>query len=315
MKFKQTEKPFYIAKTFNEAISQLHKINHGRDLGINFSLAMLDNNTELINLYRRKGQPCYGELRKYKSTHGDDCTQPNNHKPSDLHSPFPDGTPLAIAARFPQIPEQDLLEFLFSNESPWRKGFKDEKNIEWTLQDGKKIGFVLTETDIDPTVFVNLLNTIKSICFYPGMISTKFKFCELVEKGLSPKEAIMLIMTINISCLPVLGQAGSIGYYFPIHLDVKRFMDSNPRDLTGGSFQDRYDYNRTYLQNIFEFEPPSKRILKANDSLFHKIKEDIGKTPSRNLKIDGVIDSFKKCMKELLIQQQEEINVDCKKAA
>lgn len=302
-------------KKFGDAITEMHNINKTIHAGINFTLCMLDNESGDMTLHTRIYQPCYGELRKYKKTHPKDCTQPNNTKPSDLHCPFPDGTPLAISVTFGArgtnfqtriLKEQNYIRYMFSNDSPWLKGFKHEKHIEWTLKDDNIIGFVLKTTEIDPTVFVNLLNNIKSYLQY----EEEGLFDKLVSKGLSKRQAVLFISSISMKLSKmyrVVRQHQQQGYYTPHHIDIERFIKRNPHDLSGGTFQDRVDYNRTDLQNIFSFQKsyPSKQL--DNGFSLTKIIENSKavKFESTDQLEDSLITEFKKGVKTLLMKQKE----------
>lgn len=189
----------------------------------------------------RENQPCYGELRKYESTHPGECTQPHNPKPGDLHAPFPVGTPIALALRFLSTPSKDnnvWLEYLFGSESPWRNGIG---NVEFIRRDGNIAGMIMNDTKIDPTVLVNALKQVNSL----GVKSDSFT--RLLELGLNMDEAILL----RLICDPEKGFQRVNTYSMPKLFSLKRYFGKNPLDLTGGTLFDRIDYNRTDMGNVF----------------------------------------------------------------
>lgn len=267
-----------------------------------FILAMR-NRFEELTLYERSNQPCYGELRKYKKTHGDECHKPES-KPSDLHHPFPDGIPEAVgvpyryydySSRSYDLPEEPcpFLKYILSDESPWKRGFIDSKNVEFTKKDGKFTGMIFLDTAFDPTVFVNLLNVIRSI--YPKM------YDEAIEVGLPPRKALALCMSMTSG-----GTEQSKGYYFPRWIDLVRFEDQDPRDLSGGTLRDRYDYDRKFLHTIFE---TTKEVGFDFWPEFHK-KFRGGKQPWMTLQpgwlTQEVAEFFSSRYDESLLKQKEQ---------
>lgn len=190
----------------------------------------------------RQSQPCYGELRKYESTHKGDCTQPGNYKPGDLYYPFPNGTPVRLLIKnlYPSLERNLVCEIFFSEESPWIRGFN---SVEFIKDDKGVIkGFDLKDTKIDTTVLVNLLKHLDS-CKAPSLE-------KYLKSGLTPKES-MAIIAMNGGF--DIEQSINPPYYYisPKVFSAKRFFSQNPVDLTGGTLFDRVDYNRTSMQDVF----------------------------------------------------------------
>ena len=196
------------------------------------------------SIHPRMDQPCQGgDMRRYKGTHPGMCTQPHNDRPCDLYSPFPEGKPSAIA--FHVFKEKELsdglLEALFSESSPWKKGFGSLSNVVMTERDGKPYGFILKNLAVDPTVLVSLLSFINSV-------RNSNMFDGLVNSGLTKNEAMAVMMLNNF-------QTGSLqetqDYYFPTVFSARRFFEGRPNDLSGGLYSKGVDYNRTYIQDVF----------------------------------------------------------------
>lgn len=205
--------------------------------GIAFCLVMRNKSGEL-RLRPRMNQPCWGELRKYKSTHGEEATK-EEHRPSDLRHPFPKGIPEALAIHVGI--ENSLTEFLWSDESPWVRGFGSTKNYIKV-----KRGVILKDTNIDPTVLVNLLKN-------SGDYRQSNLFDILTARGLTPLEAVFPCIFTGIwqeyiytKIIP-----SPDTYTNAMTIDVDRVLTQNPHDLTGGTLRDRFDYERKDLHKLF----------------------------------------------------------------
>ena len=229
--------------------------------GINFTLVMRDSKDNLA-LYRRGSQPCYGELRKYKSTHGDECTQPKNHKPGDLHDPFPDGTPEALAigwSPFNGIPKEgalkELIDYVWSDASPWVKGFGGKSNIIIDQH-----GVILKDLKIDPTVLINLLKCMQGWCAYQ-----KHDIIKLSNLGLPINKIAGFYLAVRHGGGLLFPEVDN--YTYPQRFSVRRFVDQNPVDLTGGTLADRFDYNRTDLSKVFHDPKEVPFSLKVHQAL------------------------------------------------
>ena len=185
--------------------------------GYNFTLGMYHEGK--YKVWKRSQQPCQGgEMRKYGVTH-DDCTRPDDPRPGDLKHPFPDGDPIAVGTR---ISSKKSSLFFFPT-SPFRRAYTHEDNI---LK--KEEGFILKDaTLVDPTVFVNMVRTMRNITDYveplPTLEETFFKY---------------------LACAHDSGK-----FYLGAGL-FKGGVEAS-KDLTGGSLGARYDYNRPQLAEIF----------------------------------------------------------------
>lgn len=303
----------------SEMISALHAKNQTMT-GICFTLAMRGEDGE-VTLHERINQPCYGELRKYKSIH-DDATQPE-YRPGDLRHPFPSGTPEALAIGLPDwhygeydansgkvIPKnfvsenQKFFDFILSDRSPFVRGFGGEKNIEWS--EGQK-GFVLLSLDIDPTVLVNLLKFFQS---YPK-IGEGTTFCTYLDDGLSEIEAFVASYCCNFGVGIYANKKYTIGlapvntYVFPQKADLQRILDQNPVDLTGGTLRNRFDYSRKSLHEVF--------YSKTGVNFFEEISKTTGFVKGyRDSGIEMTKEDFLKYFK---IVYDREVQVKERKAA
>lgn len=245
----------------SDVLGRLHDFNSIHSTGLAFTIVMR-NKAGLLEVYERVNQPCYGELRKYTETHGEDCTRPGDRRPGDLCDPFPEGTPEAIGISwnsyiqiYKETMKSDGLcvrfikDVLFGLKSPWIKGFGSPDNIEWTIKNGYLYGFVLKNTEIDPTVLVSLLKRVQTYTThsqYNGDDYTAY-----LGAGLSEFKA--LISCLFLPQLPYVG--GGIvmpdGYSLPMYASYRRIKDQNPKDLTGGTLRNRWDYNRKDLAKLF----------------------------------------------------------------
>lgn len=253
-------------ETMRDFIRDAYTYNRGISWGI-----LMKTEEGGIHFHERIDQPCYGEMRKYSMTapvydydedeyidpvplHSD-CTQPDDERPDDLEHPFPDGTPMAVCALLKNsfVPNwnekegfydegkkwfREYTEFMFGSDSPWLQQV-DTRSVELIYEDEMPIGVIFYDTDLDPTVLVNLLNCHKIMSW------KMFKVCR--ENGGSLLSSTYFAMTLQYN-----GMVNhSFGYYYPAKLDVSRFCNGQPRDFTGGTLENRFDYSRQELHSIF----------------------------------------------------------------
>lgn len=229
----------------SEILEKLHKFNM-RYWCTKYNFCLAVEKEGEITLYERLSQPCWGELR----THYDDIP-----KPGDLKKPFPEGTPVAIAIPFSSAHSESFFEFVTNKEiSPWRKAL-GEKGVDFTFDKKQKKGFVLTDTKIDPSVFVQMLMMIT----HTEYIQRPFEY--LLEKGVDPKLACLIVTHIGgreeTSSSYDWNSRPETSYYFIQKTDLARWRDNNPCDITSKinkgrkTFYSRAAYNRKEIQNVW----------------------------------------------------------------
>lgn len=255
--------------------------------GLNFILLMEVEGKFL--LHRRENQPCYGEMRKYKKSHKDytdpytgrEDTPSDEYRPSDLHDPFPKGTPVAVGMNFDFYPgDEGINRFMFSSQTPWLRGLPSMKFIEPIEREGNMVGVILWETSFDPTVFVNLLNIRRSYFVHPqsqgAYKGDYYPSLRGMIEGLTELETLIMRMNFDMTYKSVTkvvdgntiymldanavktGGTLSPGYYGPMQLDVGMFCRQESYDLNGkkdeagGTLKDRYDYNRKIFHEVFQ---------------------------------------------------------------
>lgn len=218
----------------------LYEFAQRKDMGgYNYAFLMLEEDGSL-KLVERLGMPCWGAIREYSCG-----TRPDDMWPGDLRDPrqiFPKtGNPIAISFQFNAIdsrqmcgtPSTDeqwnrfMTEFVFNIEvSPWAPCLKD---VELIIRDGLITGALFKDTHIDPTVMSNLFK-------YVGRAysSRPIKWGELVDRGYHPQTAFLSCMTQDW-----------------LRVVPERYFGQDPFDYTGGTFYDRYSYNRPDVEKIF----------------------------------------------------------------
>lgn len=215
-----------------------------------FKPVTYDNNPD-ISFHPREHQPCWGELRKYERDYPGQCTEPKKEKPGDLHHPFPAGKPIGFASlittnKSAGSPEQDTFyKDIFNHKvSPWAPGLTDKiEFIKGTT--GKIVGIWTPDLHVDPTVFVNLLR-------YVGYGAGAARNYELyLEHGMTKTEAL--------ATMKLASGTNSLYYLEASGYSLSRFLLKSPRDLSGGYFDDRVDYNRTMQDEIFFCGPEMKK--------------------------------------------------------
>jgi hypothetical protein len=216
------------------------------------------------SIHPRYHQPCYGELRKYKATHPEECTQPGNEKPTDLWSPFPDGKPVAVGTNFFGSKNERyfrdcdmMIEEAFGEESPWRLG-ATQGRPKFVRAEKYLVGVILQDTMVDPTVMVNLFNNLKC------RLSTGPVYKQLRDEGMTVREAFAVLLMVGRGS-PLANFSGPDSYYTTLRISARRILEAKPRDLSGGLFSDRIDYNRTQLENVFMLD--DKPVMTLADGL------------------------------------------------
>ena len=205
-------------------------------------------------IHERLALPCYGELRKYESTHVGDCTQPLDPKPGDLHFPFPkEGNPVGVIFPFNNDcgmansdPSTTDLMFkgFFGAESPWLG--RMDTQLTFHMLNGRTQAVEFKDANFDPTVIVNLCK-----CFRTNLPRAK-EYVNLLNAGLSVKETIATMLLHSGRIDAGLTQPG--GYTVNHNLSLKRLFGAQPNDHTGGLWKDRIDYNRKRMQDVFQYD-------------------------------------------------------------
>jgi hypothetical protein len=197
-----------------------------------------------VEYHIRQRQPCWGELRKYERSHPTRCTQPSVNKPGDLHHPFPDGKPIGLAVNVdvnwdgykPQLPE-DHMKFILGDESIYKCGIGKTE----VLYDDRGLpdAIYFDGLNVDPTILVNFLRTMAT--------STMSNIVQgYLDAGLSRKEAQVLVKLNGSYSI----KSGYVGSGYP-H-SVRRVYQSAPHDFSGGTMEQRVDYNRPMQDYIFQ---------------------------------------------------------------
>lgn len=213
-----------------------HLYEFGKRKGMsryNYAFLMLEEDGT-YTLVERLSMPCWGAMREYGCG-----TRPDDYWPDDLKEPrhiFPKtGNPVAISFQFWNIYlyiaenkekwNKFLTEFVFNVEiSPWVKCLND---FELIINDDLITGVLIKDTKVDPTVIVNMMK-------YGGRTERYIKWCDMVKGGKHPLTSFLYLMR---------------GVWPRVVLE--RYFNADPFDYTGGTFYDRYSYNRPSVEKIF----------------------------------------------------------------
>lgn len=241
--------------------------------------------------------PCWGELRKYKDTHGKDYTRPeDNYHPRDLYQPFPAGVPCAVVINRKQFTDGLSKEFtdVFNEvlkEGPWT-GLSEvsltKENIVVKCHD-KTEGLRLDSTEL-----------VSFLAFCTGLSGKSIEWYKSTREFLTVREAVFSHMSQKNT--PLYGLNGENQYYFA-HRSPYRILNGIPRGLSEGSFGDGFDYNRKRLQDVFAAD---------NSDLSFDIREYITSkgefiydNDTRSMKGDTSVENYCKLFKEGLYQALE----------
>jgi hypothetical protein len=201
--------------------------------GSRYTWAVLMETGDKYTIHERHSNPCYGEMRPYATGPAKNgpyepklfpVEQRKVHKPGDLFWPFPEGTPIALAV--PLYGED--FEWLFNAEiSPWRSVLKD---VELVYKADTLRGIVIKDTNVDPTVMVNLFRTRMNHYCYNYIKSQDTKYGMEIDR--------------IVDCLIPHGSFKTCGV-FGFEPDIDLILSGKPNDLSdGGTFKQRYAYNR-----------------------------------------------------------------------
>lgn len=216
--------------------------------GINFTLLMLNPETGETTIHQRDNQPCQGgEMRKYAKTHGDDCTRPDDPRPGDLRHPFPDGIPIAVGVKFNSFnPHFGGISEHFVDDllaGPYRKVVPVRTYVRNPWTNGV-VGIVFWDMNVDSTAFVNMLQFLNSAQFPV--------WADLLELGFRHDEVANVMYLTNPGQSIRRHAVTPYSYYFSVNVCMKRLLNGEFNDLTGGTFRDRFDYNRPEVQDLFK---------------------------------------------------------------
>lgn len=238
--------------------------------------------------FPRDIMPCWGgDMRKYKSTHGDSCTQPDDRRPMDLYQPFPEtGSPVAVVLKMKidKIFFDDILKF-----TPYGNAFKDvdvkwDKNfVSISSKCGKKF-------PVDPSAIVSFIFFMSRFRYGSdtapaGFIDMYKKIKEEVGGEYAMLTSIVTPIGSNyqntdkMNCL-----AQDSGYHFA-SIDLAGFIRGEFNDISGGMYGDGYDYNRKDISLFLS----SKGNRPINATEFNQlIEKKYGRDETYNFKLNLV---------------------------
>lgn len=241
--------------------------------------------------------PCWGEMRKYKDTHGESYTRPeDDYHPRDLYQPFPAGVPCAVVISRKQFPDglSDAWTEVFNEvlkEGPWT-GLSEvsltKKNIVVVCQDQTK-GLRLDSTEL-----------VSFLAFCTGLSKASIEWYKSTREFLTVRESVFSHMSQKNA--PLWGLNGENPYYFA-HRSPYRILNGTPRGLSEGAFGDGFDYNRKRLQDVFAADNPE---LSFNIKEYITSKGEFIYDPvTKGIKGDSSVENYCKLFKEGLYQALE----------
>jgi len=266
----------------------------GGGYNYHFTMVMKDPDTGVYSFHDRPKQPCIGgNLRKYGKSHPDDCTRPSDSCPSDLDNHwgnrrsndgpkwrFPDGIPSGVGYHTGfDSKNTEYVKLCYSAKSPWVRGFGCADAVDLLYRGDSIVGVVIKTGDFDPTVLIHLQKHLQG-----NHISV---FEKAVAKGFTEEEALVLTAYTAVEGIyydemkhvfdpsrPVFTPADS--YQFDGRSSIKRMINQEPLDLTGGLWSDRYDYHRPHLALVFRDKEKDKTsfVKKVNNEAWEN-KEDL----------------------------------------
>lgn len=199
-----------------------------------------------LEFHERPREPCYGGLRRYKSEPGNEnLATEDDRKPGDLRHTFPQGEPEGVCVRLSHLRQmgdrqyeqsKKMLDFVFSSDSPWIRGFGSPENVQFTFNKENKItGYILLSSDVDPTVMVNLFRFIINSPKLEDNYTRKSILSNLVG---CPYVSVSTAGKKNIS-------------YFGHRMSLERIFSGNPHETVKGTWREGYDYSRKLVDHIW----------------------------------------------------------------
>lgn len=241
--------------------------------------------------------PCWGEMRKYKDTHGESYTRPeDDYHPRDLYQPFPAGVPCAVVINRKQFLDglSDGFTEVFNEvlkEGPWT-GLSEvsltKENIV-VVCDYQTKGLRLDSTEL-----------VSFLAFCTGLSVKSIEWYKSTREFLTVREAVFSHMSQKNT--PLYGLNGENDYYFA-HRSPYRILNGIPRGLSEGPFGDGFDYNRKRLQDVFSVDKPDLSF-NIRDYITSK-GEFIYDSKVRSMKGDTSVENYCKHFKEGLYQALE----------
>lgn len=167
--------------------------------------------------YYRHTMPCLGGLVKYRDSHGDRYSM-NPMFPRDIYVAFPEGEIVYIACQRDRRVKLDspLIQFMFSQESPWVSAFGSKETI--IFNDSY---FILTNMNTDPTVFYSLMR----LGGFAGYITSEYK-------NWDPRAQLLAMKNTQA--------------------DPRRLAGQKPIRISGGTWAEGFGYTRPYNESIFK---------------------------------------------------------------
>lgn len=273
---RDTTKPKKIEPELAVKEVEDHILKTRADQAIAFCMVFKEDDS--LILHSRRNQPCYGEMRPYKATHPDMLPEHQRpvRKPGDLYNPFPDGEPTMLGVcfhpgtlrgGFDKNVHNEFYEAFFSETSPYRKGYDGVSLVKDT--NGLYRGVINTSSDFDPTVFVAGITAFRNLVYGWDRIVDAFIFLRKELPDLTDNQRILLLLrgagnmkdyikskTEKPKDVPSWYQPPTYrmqwpSYYLSANTNIERFLNGDAEDLTGGTWRERYAYNRPKLMNVF----------------------------------------------------------------
>lgn len=220
--------------------------------GLRFTITMrwkTGNGFDTVEIYSRANQPCYGELRQYKSTHPETCTG-KEKKPTDLHSPFPTtGSVEDISAGFNAssgVMRDKEIAFLTQlvNNSVYSKCL----SLNYELSEDSKTHILLVGGDSEPTVTVQLFKHL-----FGSLATLAEKWHNVCQKGWDVSFDEFLFVEFFLLIYGDINSLFSVGspdsYVSTLYPSVTKFLggDYNKVSTDGDTFREGGNYSRFLL--------------------------------------------------------------------
>jgi len=212
-----------------------HMRNYVPHHNYNICYAMLFIEEDGYHVHERTSQPCYGEMRAYGEK---SINRPNDPRPTDLHTPFPEkGNPIGAVSYHARLPQNDATLFALNLHcNPEISAYRDVASggVEVILAENHVNVFVKT-SDFDATQLV---------AFFRKTRMANTAMYQLHQMGVGDKEAY---------CLGFGGSVGGNQFHLNCYtsvLDLWRIYNQQPNNLTEGTWYNRYDYNRPHIDFI-----------------------------------------------------------------
>lgn len=219
---------------------------------------MFQNKNGSFHLHPVTLAPCFGELRPYYEA-GDET-----YRPRDLRHPWPKtGTPVGVGVVLSHwaVTNNEFTQFYWGDFSPFKAavGPKVQPGRILIEKDGVLKAIVFLNTKINPDIFVNSLQNMRSVS---DSFAATWEI--LRSGGLTRRESFFAVVSAYLEVTKEIVSLSTASYqtfkwYYLRHPDIDYFLQGNPPEGVKTLFE-RGAYRRPVIESIYMGPRPFKSL-------------------------------------------------------